>query len=283
MTLRPWTCKAGRAGEDGPAGCSPPWGQAVGSGAGASRRRMGPCPPGRGCSPRVELCPLGLCRRCSCPQLQCSRLQRKVARWGGSRGELGTRIPTPLATLTLGSKEYSIAWLVAVGLAIVLGAERGVSRDSSPPVSPQDPSPAPTGPGHLKAITRSTQPVERAGPPSISAPACLHSGHQGAAPSSGCHTDIQTHPCPHQPAPGPPLPALTSACPPGVSVFPQRSQRRQGRCQSLPREVTFSAGRGRDGEAGDPPGLTPQRLLPATVTHQSRPSCYSEDTCWAPP
>lgn len=101
MTLRPWTCKAGRAGEDGPAGCSPPWGQAVGSGAGASRRRMGPCPPGRGCSPRVELCPLGLCRRCSCPQLQCSRLQRKVARWGGAVGSWapGSQPPWPHSPL----------------------------------------------------------------------------------------------------------------------------------------------------------------------------------------
>lgn len=101
VTLRPWTCKAGRAGEDGPAGCSPPWGQAVGSGAGASRRRMGPCPPGRGCSPRVELCPLGLCRRCSCPQLQCSRLQRKVARWGGAVGSWapGSQPPWPHSPL----------------------------------------------------------------------------------------------------------------------------------------------------------------------------------------
>lgn len=34
---------------------------------------------------------------------------------------------------------------------------------------------------------------------------------------------------------------LTSAWPPGVSVLPQRSHLRQNLCQSLPRELTFSA------------------------------------------
>lgn len=43
-------------------------------------------------------------------------------------------------------------------------------------------------------------------------------------------------------APTPPtLPALTSACPPGVRVLLQRSHLRQNLCQSLPREDTFSA------------------------------------------
>lgn len=41
------------------------------------------------------------------------------------REERGTWFPTLLATLTLGSEEYSIAGLVAVGLAIVLGAGWG--------------------------------------------------------------------------------------------------------------------------------------------------------------
>ena len=51
------------------------------------------------------------------------------------------------------------------------------------------------------------------------------------------------------PAPRPPVPssprlgeALTSAWPPGVSVLLQCSHLRQNLCQSLPRELTFSAG-----------------------------------------
>lgn len=51
---------------------------------------------------------------------------------------------------------------------------------------------------------------------------------------------------------------LTSAWPPGVSVLLQRSHLRQNLCQSLPRELTFSAGgkRGSQGQ-GPEPSLTP--------------------------
>lgn len=77
--------------------------------------------------------------------------------------------------------------------------------------------------------------------------------------------------------------ALTSACPPGVSVLEQRSQRRQGRCQSLPREVTFSAGREEKG-GGNP--KAERHNVPGVggrgVTYRSTLSCCIEDTCWAP-
>lgn len=56
---------------------------------------------------------------------------------------------------------------------------------------------------------------------------------------------------------------LTSAWPPGVSVLLQRSQRRQGRCQSFPSEVTFSARAGtrREGHAS-PPAHMPRGSMP---------------------
>lgn len=79
--------------------------------------------------PRAELCPRGPCRRCSCPQLRCSLLWRRGSKTGvvGGCGGVGRspRFPTRLVTLTLGSEEDSIAGLVAVGLAIVLGAGGG--------------------------------------------------------------------------------------------------------------------------------------------------------------
>lgn len=46
---------------------------------------------------------------------------------------------------------------------------------------------------------------------------------------------------------------LTSAWPPGVSVLLQRSHLRQNLCQSLPRELTFSAAGGRG--SGQSPAL----------------------------
>lgn len=81
-------------------------------------------------------------------------------------------------------------------------------------------------------------------------PPSLYSGHQGAATTTLALLTLGAtcpQPSPFQAPPVLPVPlssALTSACPPGVSVFPQRSQRRHGRCQSLPRDVTFSAGKG---------------------------------------
>lgn len=63
------------------------------------------------------------------------------------------------------------------------------------------------------------------------------------------------HPA-RSPRPAPPTPAgpggrgLTSAWPPGVRVLLQRSHLRQNLCQSLPRELTFSAGGGREVRAG---------------------------------
>lgn len=45
-----------------------------------------------------------------------------------------------------------------------------------------------------------------------------------------------------------PREGLTSAWPPGVSVLLQRSHLRQNLCQSLPRELTFSARGGRGGQ-----------------------------------
>lgn len=88
---------------------------------------------------------------------------------------------------------------------------------------------------------------------------CAHAsheaGHQGATPTARHPPPPPPVPAAARPAPNRPASApLTSACPPGVSVFPQRSQRRHGRCQSLPRDVTFSAGDGRGGEVGAPPG-----------------------------
>lgn len=103
-----------RAGREGTAH-SPPQNQAVGPGTG-------------GCGPRAELCPQGPCHRCSCPQLQYSLLQREARRLVGREGNGGgggTRSPTLLATLTLGSEEYSVTGLVAVGLAVMLGAGWG--------------------------------------------------------------------------------------------------------------------------------------------------------------
>lgn len=135
---------------------------------------------------------------------------------------------TTLATLTLGSEEDSIAGLVAVGLAIVLrqkvGAEGGVHRLPRP-ITWRLPERA----GRL-AVGQGTAQLPEAPPTPPSLP---------GAPL----TLISPCPCP---APKPRRAPLTSACPPGVSVFPQRSQRRQGRCQSLPRDVTFSAGKGEE-------------------------------------
>lgn len=115
---------------------------------------------------------------------------------------------------------------------------------------------------------------------------------------------------------GPHRGSLTSAWPPGVSVLLQRSQRRQGRCQSFPSEVTFSAAAGtsRDGHPHtsptrrgrperptrtSPPCIQTPDPLPRPHTpqgacgdhappgarsqpYQSRPSCRSVGTCWAP-
>lgn len=60
---------------------------------------------------------------------------------------------------------------------------------------------------------------------------------------------------------------LTSAWPPGVSVLLQRSQRRQGRCQSFPSEVTFSARaktspKGHDGRGVPLVGTSPLHTKP---------------------
>lgn len=52
----------------------------------------------------------------------------------------------------------------------------------------------------------------------------------------------------------------TSACPPDVRVLLHFSHRRQGRCQSFPREVTFSAAMQRDGLAKT---LTKHKLFEA--------------------
>lgn len=84
--------------------------------------------------------------------------------WGGAPTYL-----TFLVTLTLGSKEYSVARLVAVGLAIVLGVDRmgggeGVRQGPQTPLSPLPllasslsrclpPSESPQAP---KAVTKST-------------------------------------------------------------------------------------------------------------------------------
>lgn len=59
------------------------------------------------------------------------------------------------------------------------------------------------------------------------------------------------------PRPPPPCPGegLTSAWPPGVSVLLQCSHLRQNLCQSLPRELTFSAGAG--GGSGPAPSCPP--------------------------
>lgn len=51
-----------------------------------------------------------------------------------------------------------------------------------------------------------------------------------------------------------PREGLTSAWPPGVSVLLQRSHLRQNLCQSLPRELTFSAGERRGGQGRCPRG-----------------------------
>lgn len=81
------------------------------------------------CRSKAELCLLGPCRRYSCPQHQYSPLWRKVAgvaeqkRTGMRGGKRSPHILWPPTILTLGSEEYPIARLVAVGLAIVLRAE----------------------------------------------------------------------------------------------------------------------------------------------------------------
>ena len=66
------------------------------------------------------------------------------------------------------------------------------------------------------------------------------------------------------PAPRPPVPssprlgeALTSAWPPGVSVLLQCSHLRQNLCQSLPRELTFSAGQEGGVSTAPPPHTQP--------------------------
>lgn len=100
-----------------------------------------------------------------------------------------------------------------------------------------------------------TAPPRHATPHSTACTRATRLATRGQRPPPGTPLPRLPSPAAARPAPNRPAGApLTSACPPGVSVFPQRSQRRHGRCQSLPRDVTFSAGDGRGGEVGGPPG-----------------------------
>lgn len=75
---------------------------------------------------------------------------------------------------------------------------------------------------------------------------------------------------------GPDGAALTSAWPPGVSVLLQRSQRRQGRCQSFPSEVTFSAAAGTSRD-GHPHRSPTRRGWPECPTGTSPPCIQTPD------
>lgn len=78
----------------------------------------------------------------------------------------------------------------------------------------------------------------------------FHHARQRAGVEGGVWPGSPTPPCPRE--------ALTSAWPPGVSVLLQCSHRRQNLCQSLPRELTFSAGwEGSVSTAPPPPALSP--------------------------
>lgn len=80
---------------------------------------------------------------------------------------------------------------------------------------------------------------------------------------------------------------LTSAWLPGARVLLHLSQRRQGRCQSLPSDVTFSATaintHTHACETQWHPAfysLTPFYHLTSFPTHRNTPSCCSGDTGW---
>lgn len=88
--------------------------------------------------------------------------------------------------------------------------------------------------------------------------------------------------------PGSPTPprsgeALTSAWPPGVSVLLQCSHRRQNLCQSLPRELTFSAGwEGSVSTAPPPPTLSP-RCPPGPGQPRHLGPLHPPGAMWPPP
>lgn len=84
-------------------------------------------------------------------------------------------------------------------------------------------------------------------------------------------------PCSPQPGPGG---RLTSAWPPGVSVLLQRSHLRQNLCQSLPRELTFSAGGGRGPQ--DQPCTLPAPQGPHYPSSLSHPHCPGDSTSSTP-
>lgn len=102
--------------------------------------------------------------------------------------------------------------------------------------------------GHAKSHHRDTRVVPA---PLCGLPRAVHAAATACSPGLACPTrhQISVLDCPAlfldcraSTAPTlPALPALTSACPPGVRVLLQRSHFRQNLCQSLPREDTFSA------------------------------------------
>lgn len=77
---------------------------------------------------------------------------------------------------------------------------------------------------------------------------------------------------------------LTSAWPPGVSVLLQCSHRRQNLCQSLPRELTFSAGRkGSVSAAPPPPTLSPCCPPGPGQPRNLGPLHHPRGAVWPPP
>lgn len=194
---------------------------------------------------------------------------------GGVRPPGAAPHPTRLQALTLWPEEDPVAGLVAVRLSIVLrraereachwgrgAGERPVPRTHPPYWAPLPLCSSPEitcTPARPQGCSCQPCPalLQKQGLPNWRGTAQLTHGTLASPTHTAWGSQDRD--------------TLTSAWPPGVSVLLQRSQRRQGRCQSFPSEVTFSARAGtrREGHTS-----RPARMPRGSTPHGDVTSAY---------